>query len=140
MAKKKRAAKRAGLGWDAQRFKGMVIVFTGSFPSAARRGTLIYSCRLAKDGTFACCTQNLNPCGGLRGKLCKHLLVLVIGLTRGEQLDATTVDEWVEASRISKPDLDKDIMSETLLRYKGAQAGEDDWRSTETVPEDYYAF
>ena len=28
---------------------------------------LVYSCRLDSEGTFACCTQNLNPCGGLRG-------------------------------------------------------------------------
>ena len=38
------------------------------------------------DGTYACCTQNLNPCGGLRGKLCKHLLVLIIGMTRGGEI------------------------------------------------------
>jgi len=28
---------------------------------------LVYSCRLAADGSYACCTQNLNICGGLRG-------------------------------------------------------------------------
>ncbi len=27
---------------------------------------LVYSCRLASDGSFSCCTQNLNVCGGLR--------------------------------------------------------------------------
>ena len=42
---------------------------------------LVYSCRLNQDGSFACCTQNLRPCGGLRGALCKHLLVLIVGLT-----------------------------------------------------------
>jgi len=31
-------------------------------------------------------------------------------------------------------------MSQTFLKYKGAEAGEIDWRPTETVPEDYYAF
>jgi hypothetical protein len=29
-------------------------------------------------------------------------------------------------------------MSATFLRYKGAEAGEVDWRPTETIPEDYY--
>ena len=48
---------------------------------------LVYSCRLDQDGSFACCTQNLRPCGGLRGALCKHLLVLIVGLTRAGQLD-----------------------------------------------------
>jgi hypothetical protein len=100
---------------------------------------LVYSCRLAADGSFACCTQNLNICGGLRGALCKHLLVLIIGLSKAGELDPTTVDGWIATSRLQKPVLQKDVMSETFLRYKGAEAGEIDWRPTETIPEDYYA-
>ena len=53
--------------------------------------------------------------------------------------DPATVDNWVNASRRQKPAIDKDAMSETFLRYKGAEAGEVDWRPTETIPEDYYA-
>ena len=40
-------------------------------------GDLVYACRLSKSGEFFCCTQNLKHCGGLRGALCKHLLVLI---------------------------------------------------------------
>ncbi len=101
---------------------------------------LVYSCRLTSDGEFSCCTQNLNPCGGLRGALCKHLLVLIIGLTKCRELDPTMASGWAQASLHKKPALDRDAMSETLLRYKGAEAGEIDWRPVETVPEDYYAF
>jgi hypothetical protein len=100
---------------------------------------LVYSCRLASDGSFSCCTQNLMPCGGLQGSLCKHLLVLIVGLTKADRLDAATVDNWIEASKSQKPALDKDVMSETFIRYKGAEAGEVDWRPTETIPEDFYA-
>lgn len=101
---------------------------------------LVYSCRLTATGEFACCTQNLNPCGGLRGALCKHLLVLIVGVTKGGQLDAQTAATWADASNACKPNLDKDVMSEVLLKYKGAEAGEVDWRPIETIPEDYYAF
>jgi hypothetical protein len=45
----------------------------------------------------------------------------------------------VRASRLHRPALDAEKMAATLLRYKGAEAGEIDWRPTETVPEDYYA-
>jgi hypothetical protein len=100
---------------------------------------LVYSCKLASDGTYGCCTQNLNICGGLRGSICKHLLVLVVGLTRAGDLDPNKIDDWVLASQGQKPVLDKDAMSDTFLRYKGAEAGEVDWRPTETIPEDYYA-
>jgi hypothetical protein len=99
----------------------------------------VYSCRLTSAGSYACCTQNLNACGGLRGALCKHLLVLIVGLARAGQIDPAVVDAWVKASRAQKPELDRDIMTATFLRHKGAEAGEIDWRPTETIPEDYYA-
>ena len=99
----------------------------------------VYSCRLTKDGDFACCTQNLRHCGGLRGAVCKHLLVLIVGLARSGQLDPDLAERWTRASRARRPHLDKDVMSATFLRYKGAEAGEIDWRPTETIPEDYYA-
>jgi uncharacterized protein YjbI with pentapeptide repeats len=100
---------------------------------------LVYACRIESDGKYACCTQNLNICGGLRGSICKHLLVLIIGLVKAEKLDPTTIDEWVAKTRDNKPELNKETMGEIFIRYKGAEAGEVDWRPTETVPEDYYA-
>ena len=100
---------------------------------------LVYACRIESDGHYACCTQNLNVCGGLRGSPCKHLLVLIIGLVKAEKLDPTTIDGWVAKTHEVKPELDKEVMGEIFIRYKGAEAGEVDWRPTETVPEDYYA-
>jgi uncharacterized protein YjbI with pentapeptide repeats len=100
---------------------------------------LVYSCLLGSEGRFACCTQNLRPCGGLHGSLCKHLLVLIVGLTKAGKLDPATVEGWIDASKAEKPSLDKEEMTATFLRYKNAEAGEIDWRPTETIPEDYYA-
>ncbi len=101
--------------------------------------SLVYSCRLDAEGSYGCCTQNLNVCGGLRGSPCKHLLVLIVGLAQAGEIDPGTAHDWVTASRARKPALDKDAMTETLLRFKGAEAGELDWRPTETIPEDFYA-
>ena len=100
---------------------------------------LVYACRVDHEGHYACCTQNLNVCGGLRGSICKHLLVLIIGLVKAGQLDPATIDGWVAKTHGTKPGLDKETMGEIFIRYKGAEAGEVDWRPTETVPEDYYA-
>ena len=100
----------------------------------------VYSCRLAGNGDFACCTQNLRPCGGLRGAVCKHLLVLLVGLARSGAVRPEVVEQWVRTSRTRRPILDKDVMTATFLRYKGAEAGEVDWRPTETIPEDFYTF
>jgi hypothetical protein len=100
---------------------------------------LVYSCRLGSDGKYACCTQNLNICGGLKGSPCKHLLVLIAGLSQAGALHPGTAHDWTQAARGKKPELDKDQMAATFLLYKGAEAGEIDWRPTETVPEDFYA-
>lgn len=101
--------------------------------------SLFYACRLDKAGNYMCCTQNLNVCGGLRGKPCKHLLVLMIGLAKAGEVDPAVVSKWAKATAGKKAVLDRDEMSATFVRYKGAEAGEIDWRPTETIPEDYYA-
>lgn len=100
---------------------------------------LVYACRIESDGKYSCCTQHLNVCGGLRGSICKHLLVLIIGLVQAGELDPATIDGWVAKSRDARPELNKETMGEIFIRYKGAEAGEVDWRPTQTVPEDYYA-
>lgn len=101
---------------------------------------LAYSCRLDSTGNYGCCTQNLFRCGGLQGnRPCKHLLVLLVGLTRSGELEPAVANKWLEAARYASPTIDKDAMSATFLKYKGAETGEVDWRPTETIPEDYYA-
>jgi uncharacterized protein YjbI with pentapeptide repeats len=100
---------------------------------------LVYACRLVSDGSYGCGTQNLRYCGGLLGSPCKHLLVLVVGLAKAGKIDPATAYGWMAATRSHQPTLDKDHASETFLKYKGAEAGEIDWRPTETVPEDFYS-
>jgi len=102
--------------------------------------SLVYSCHISRQGEFSCCTQNLNTCGGLRGRICKHILVLVIGLAQNKEMHFSQLYQWINNSCSHKPKLDRDKMSEVLLKYKGAEAGEIDWRPSETVPEDYYLF
>jgi hypothetical protein len=99
---------------------------------------LVYACMLNETGNFSCCTQNLKPCGGLKGALCKHLLVLLIGLTKSEQLEPDKAANWVIQSKFHQPKIQKEAMSDVFLHYKGALVGEFDWRPTETIPEDYY--
>ncbi len=101
---------------------------------------LVYACRLGANGDVSCCTQKLNVCGGLRGEACKHVLVLLIGLAQAGLIEAPKVDLWLAAGLGRKPVLDREQMSEVLLRYRGAESGEVDWRPTTTLPEDFYAY
>jgi hypothetical protein len=129
----------------AERFQLYAQVETGAVVGVVRsqrEAHTVYSCRLASDGSFACCSQDLNVCLGLRSALCKHVIVLLVGLVRAGEIDPVTAERWVKASHENlryTVTIDHDLMSETLLRYRAAQAGQIDWRPTETIPEDYYA-
>ncbi|MBP3957035.1 hypothetical protein J8F10_17330 [Gemmata sp. G18] len=107
-------------------------------------GSRVYACRLANDGKYSCCTQNLIQCVVSRGSPCKHLLVLVVGLVKAGRLAPATALEWLGGARKMgrtadghKPD--KDVVTATFLKYKGMEAGEIDWRPTDTIPEDFYS-
>src|SRR5262245_61866554 len=49
--------------------------------------------------------------------------ILIVGLAKAGRVAPATVDDWVEAARGRRPVLDPDVMSQTFLRYKGAEAG-----------------
>ena len=60
---------KAGSMLKAERFQLFAEVKDDSLSGIVKSQTskeLVYSCRLAADGAFGCCTQNLRPCGGLR--------------------------------------------------------------------------
>jgi uncharacterized protein YjbI with pentapeptide repeats len=107
-----------------------------------KRDDIVYSCVLTEDGTYSCATPDVTKCMGLADEPCKHLLVLVIGLARAGLLDVAMADRWLLAAKTKNPRWNKTVqnyVSDSLLKYKGVQAGEIDWRPTETIPEDFYA-
>jgi hypothetical protein len=99
----------------------------------------VYASWLRPDGRYGCSQPDLSDCMGLQGSTCKHLLVLVVGLARTGQLPVTKALEWVRAANGKGPRTDKTLCAETFVQYKGAEAGQVDWRPTETIPEDFYA-
>lgn len=107
-----------------------------------REPDLVYSCLLRDDGVYCCGTPDHTECLGLRGEPCKHILVLILGLAKAGELAPQTADKWIVASRGKKHVWNAALREETsvtLLKYMSAQAGEIDWRPTETIPEDFYA-
>ena len=110
----------------------------GVVKSQSMEGT-VYASWLTSAGAYNCTDPNLDACGGLMGRPCKHLLVLVVGLARTKQLPIVHALAWLRAAHSRGPRADTTICAETLIQYKGAAAGEIDWRPTETIPEDFYA-
>ncbi len=101
---------------------------------------LVYASLLDKDGVFSCCTQNLKVCGGLKGSMCKHHLVMLMGLVKHKELNANVATQWALNTIGQSQKLNKDIATQVFIKYKGVQVGEIDWRPIETIPEDYYSF
>lgn len=99
----------------------------------------VYASWLTPDGKYGCSEPSLTDCMGLQGAVCKHLLVLVVGLVRTQQLSPEQALTWVRTARGKGPAKNKELCAETFVQYKGAEAGQVDWRPTETIPEDFYA-
>ena len=98
-----------------------------------------YACWMQDDGSFSCFDGNMRLCMGMRGDICKHLVVLLVGLASKGLLDARVAHGWAQVASRESPVEEPQASAELVLRLKSAQAGEIDWRPTETVPEDYYA-
>ncbi len=99
----------------------------------------VYASWVTHEGRFGCSQTSLEDCMGLQGTTCKHLLVLVVGLARTNQLPMQRALDWMRASHARGPVSNTTLTAETFIQYKGATAGEIDWRPTETIPEDFYA-
>jgi BRCT domain type II-containing protein len=99
----------------------------------------VYASWLTRDGRYGCSQPDLADCMGLQGSTCKHLLVLVVGLARTGGMPMAQALAWVRSAGAKAPGKDAELASETFIQYKGAEAGEVDWRPTETIPEDFYA-
>lgn len=98
-----------------------------------------YACWVESDGRYGCFDDDVSHCWGQQGGLCKHSLVLLIGLAAEGEITPRQALAWAMATQKKGASEDKERSAELILRYKGAAAGEIDWRPTETVPEDYYA-
>ncbi|HEU0031456.1 MAG TPA: hypothetical protein VFQ53_12545 [Kofleriaceae bacterium] len=99
----------------------------------------VYASWLTPEGRYGCAQPDLEECMGLQGTTCKHLLVLVVGLARTGQMPLAQALAWIRAAHRKSPQEDDELCAETFIQYKGAEAGEVDWRPTETIPEDFYA-
>lgn len=99
----------------------------------------VYASWLTPEGKYGCSQPDLSECMGLQGSACKHLLVLVVGLAQTGQLPLGQAMDWIRATSGKPPKKNNTLCAETFVQYKGAEAGQLDWRPTETVPEDFYA-
>ncbi|HXU01239.1 MAG TPA: hypothetical protein VN903_09620 [Polyangia bacterium] len=99
----------------------------------------VYASWLTADGAYGCSTPELSECMGIQGSTCKHLMVLVVGLARAGQVPLPQALAWMRAANGKGPRDNNELCAETLIQYKGAEAGQIDWRPTETIPEDFYA-
>ncbi|MBN1801743.1 MAG: hypothetical protein JW891_09575 [Candidatus Lokiarchaeota archaeon] len=101
---------------------------------------LDYAISIKSDGNFFCGTQNLRPCGGLRGKICKHIILGLIAAIKSGEADINSMIEWVQKTSSNKPSLLRDEAMEIFVKYKCALDGEIEWRPIELLPEDFIAF
>lgn len=106
---------------------------------------LDYACSLKADGSFFCGTQNLYPCGGLRGTICKHIILTLIATVKQGYMNNDEIIDWVKKTINNRPKLNKSEATSIFLHYKTALNAESngvkeiEWRPVEMLPEDFMA-
>ena len=100
----------------------------------------VYSSWINHDGYYHCTSEGEDPCMGLQGAVCKHITLLLLGLTRSGSLDLQVALDWAKAAAKKKPQKDEEETAELYLRYQGLDSSELDWRPLETLPEDFLDF
>ncbi|NHI94511.1 MAG: hypothetical protein EAX96_18615 [Candidatus Lokiarchaeota archaeon] len=101
---------------------------------------LEYAISLKLDGSFFYGTQNLHPCGGLKGRICKHMILALIATIKQGLSNQKDLIQWVKNSVNFKPKLEKIEATAIFLRNKNALEGKIEWRPVEIFPEDFMAF
>lgn len=101
---------------------------------------LEYAVNLTSNGDFFCGTQNLFPCGGLRGKICKHIILASFAAIKSNQGTVDELIQWIDKTKTKKPYFDKDYATRIFLKYQNALDGKIEWRPVEILPEDFIAF
>lgn len=106
---------------------------------------LEYACSIKADGSFFCGTQNLYPCGGLRGTICKHIILTLIATVKEGYMKNDELIDWVKKTINNRPKLNKSEATSIFLHYKDVINGNLDavkqieWRPVEILPEDLMA-
>jgi hypothetical protein len=101
---------------------------------------LEYAISLNSNGNFFCGTQNLFPCGGLRGKICKHIILALIATIKSNQGSVDEMIRWVDNTKSIKPKFMKPQATAIFVKYQNAIDGIIEWRPVEILPEDFMAF
>jgi len=99
-----------------------------------------YACVLKRDGSYFCSSQNLYRCGGLRGGICKHIILALIATIKQGNATNNELIEWVRKSLNHIAVLNKSEATAIFLKYKNALEGKIEWRPVEIYPEDFIAF
>lgn len=108
--------------------------------SQTKPNQLEYAISLKSNGEFFCGTQNLYPCGGLRGKICKHIILALIAAIKSGAGTINELINWVDNTITHRPKFLKSDATEIFMKYQYALEGKIEWRPVEILPEDFMAF
>ncbi len=90
--------------------------------------------------SYFCGTQNIHICGGLRGQICKHILLALIASVKSGVMDQKKALNLINSVAKSPPIYDKMKAKLIFEEFKLFKKGELEWRPVEIFPEDLMAF
>ena len=100
---------------------------------------LKYSVIVNENGSHVCGTQNLHRCGGLRGGICKHGIMLTMAAVKGNLITPEEGILWLQRSVGQYSVYNKQVASALFARCESPTL-DLEFRMVEINPEDFVAF
>ncbi|MEX2715377.1 MAG: hypothetical protein Q6370_003640 [Candidatus Sigynarchaeota archaeon] len=99
-----------------------------------------YATCISETGDYFCCPQDLEFCLGMKGYLCKHIILSLAAACKTDDKLKDALKKWVQNAQGKHPIIKEDIATSLFVESKLPKDARIGWREIEILPEDMMAF
>nr|MDO8119379.1 hypothetical protein [Candidatus Sigynarchaeota archaeon] len=96
-----------------------------------------YATQLDSDGNYWCYSNDIEPCKGMDGTICKHILLTLIGVVKEDLIPMEEIRGWLKKAVFKKPGDDVERARWIFDNYQLLKVENVEWRPIELMPEDF---
>jgi hypothetical protein len=99
-----------------------------------------YATYISETGRYFCCPQDLEYCLGMKGSLCKHIILSLAAACKDGTVPKDTLKKWIQNTQGKHPIIDENMAAGLFVESKMPKDARIGWREIEILPEDMMAF
>jgi len=99
-----------------------------------------YATCISEKGDYFCCPQDLEYCLGMKGYLCKHIILSLAAACKTSGKLKDDLKKWVQNAQGKHPIINEDLATSLFVESRLPKDARIGWREVEVLPEDMMAF